>query len=59
MTQANQGMWPPSQGALGGERGREQMGEGGNRNLGLHGGKWDQQKEPNTISCQHQRAVGD
>lgn len=58
MTQANQGMWPPCEARWEGKGDEEQLGEGGNRNLELHGGKRDQPKEPNTISCQQQRAVG-
>lgn len=51
MTQTNQVMWPSSQGALGWEGGR---GAGRRRELKsgvLRGGKQDQWKEPNTISC--------
>jgi hypothetical protein len=55
---ANQSMWQPSQGVVG-WKSRTGAGRGREIKPGtLFGRKWCLQKEPNTIFCQCQRAVG-
>lgn len=59
MTQANRGIWPRYPGCIGLWKGNKSWMEEGTKTQALRERKKDQQKEPNTISCQHQRAAED